>query len=368
MNTVKKTPLYDNHIALKAKMVEFAGWQMPIQYGSIIEEHQTVRQKAGIFDVSHMGEVFVSGPQSLEFLQTLFPRDLSKLTDGKAVYTQFTNEQGGIIDDLIVYKLKEKSYLLIVNASRIEQDYAWMKKNLKKFDAAIENKSDEYSMIAVQGPAAISIIEKAGIPTEKHPKRFSISSDSLYGMELLLSRTGYTGEDGFEIIVKNDKAAQLWEKLIEEGMPFGLKPIGLGARDTLRLESAMMLYGNDLDETTSPIEASLVWSIDKDKTENYIGKDIILNHLNGTSRKLIGFKMIERAIPRHDYEIYKDNEKIGKVTSGGVGPAIEANVGLGYINTNSGLTTGDTIQIKVRDRFCNAEIVKTPFYKAGSSK
>ncbi len=357
-----KTSLYNAHLKAGAKMVDFAGWEMPVQYKGIIEEHNNVRANAGLFDVSHMGEIFVSGKDSLKYLQTLVPQNIEKLVDRKALYCQFTNQNGGIIDDLFVYKLKESYYLLIVNASRINEDYSWMAKNINNFDVNVENKSDIYSMLALQGPKAADIMEAAGIKKEDLPHTMYIKEMNLLNDDILVSRTGYTGEDGFEIIVKNEKAEELWDLLLEKGKPYNIMPIGLGARDTLRLEAAMSLYGNELDENTTPVEAGLTWSLDKNKTADYIGKDIIFSQLqNGAKKKLIGFKMLDKAIARHGYDIYINNEKSGYVTSGCVAPSVGYNIGLGYIDKK--LNIDDTIQIMIRGKLLNAVITGKNFIK-----
>ncbi len=360
----KRTCLYNEHIKLNAKMVDFAGWEMPVQYTSIIEEHNNVRKNAGLFDVSHMGEIFISGKDVLDFLQTLFPQDISGLELNKARYCQFTNTKGGIVDDLFVYKLEENYYLLVVNASRLDDDYNWLKKNKSDFDVIIDNKSDIYSMIALQGPKAADILDSIGVKKENQPRTMYIKEYNLAGEKAYISRTGYTGEDGFEIIIRNEKVCELWNLLLEKGKQYKILPIGLGARDTLRLEAAMSLYGNELNETTSPIEASLLWSIDKNKKENYIGKDIIQNQLeHGVKRKLIAFKMLDRAIARHEYDIYSKNEKAGYVTSGGFAPFLGANIGLGYVDTDKNLKIDDTIQVMVRNKLYNAQITTKNFIK-----
>lgn len=357
-----RTYLYNNHVKLGAKMVDFAGWDMPVQYTSIIEEHNNVRNNAGLFDVSHMGEIFVTGKDSLAYLQHLVPQDVAKLVDKKARYCQFTNEKGGIVDDLFVYKLEENRYLLVVNASRLEADHNWMLKNKGSYDVNIENKSDIYSMVALQGPKASDILEEAGIKKENQPRTMYIMETKLLNDDVFVSRTGYTGEDGFEIIISNEKVSELWELLLEKGKKYNIMPIGLGARDTLRLEAAMSLYGNELNENTTPVEASLSWSLDKEKTLDYIGKDIILNQLkNGTDKKLIAFKMTDRAIARHEYPIYYNNEEIGHVTSGCVAPFLGQNIGLGYIKTDKNLKINDTIQIMIRNKLYNAVITSKNF-------
>ena len=357
-----KTYLFNNHIKLGAKMVEFAGWEMPVQYTGIIEEHNNVRKNAGLFDVSHMGEVFVYGKDALIYLQNLVPQNIEKLVNGKALYCQLTNTNGGIVDDLLIYKLKENYYLLIVNASRLNTDYDWLVSNKKDYNVTVDNKSDVYSMVALQGPKASDILETVGINKSCQPKTFYIGEYKLLNEDVFISRTGYTGEDGFEIIIRNEKVSELWELILDKGKPFGIMPIGLGARDTLRLEAAMSLYGNELNEQTSPVEANLTWSIDKDKSQDYIGKNVILNQLkNGVAKKLISFIMTDKAIPRHEYPIYKDNVEIGHVTSGGVAPSIGKNIGMGYIKTDKDLKQNDTIQILVRNKLYNAKITDKNF-------
>lgn len=356
----KQTFLHDRHIELGARMVDFAGWHMPVQYTSIIEEHHTVREAVGIFDVSHMGELVVQGKDSLAFLNKIVPQNISKLTDGKAIYCQLPNKNGGLIDDLIIYKLEDNKYLIIANASRVDEDLNWMSLNSLDYDVEIINESHNYSLIAIQGPKACQMLENLGL--KDLPQFFSIKKDSLWNIDIWVSRTGYTGEDGAEILLKNKDAVAFWNKLLELGKDYGIKPIGLGARDTLRLEAALHLYGNDLDETTSPVEAGLSWSIPKDKLEYYNGKDVIDAQLkSGIDRKLIGFKMLDRGIARHEHEVYYNNEKIGVVTSGGVSPTTGSNIGLAYIKNIDKLTVGSTIQISIREKLYNAEIVKRPF-------
>ena len=356
----KQTFLHDKHVALGARMVDFAGWDMPVQYSSIIDEHKTVREAVGLFDVSHMGEVIVYGEDALPFLNKLVPQDVTKLVDLKAVYCQLTNKQGGIIDDLIIYKLEDKKYLIIANASRIDEDLNWMVRNKSGFDVSIVNESHNYSLLAVQGPKACELIKSIGMTDL--PPFFSIKRGELFNINLWISRTGYTGEDGVEIMVRNEFSEYLWDKLLEAGKSFGIKPIGLGARDTLRLEAALHLYGNDLDENTTPIEAGLAWSVCKNKTEHYNGKEKIEEQLkNGIQKKLIGLKMLDKSIARHGYEVFCNNEKIGVVTSGGISPIRGDNIALAYIKNLDNLTVGSTIQISIREKLHDAEIVKRPF-------
>lgn len=356
----KQTFLHDKHVALGARMVDFAGWDMPVQYSSIIDEHKTVREAVGLFDVSHMGEVIVYGEDALPYLNKLVPQDVTKLVDSKAVYCQLTNKQGGIIDDLIIYKLEDKKYLIIANASRIDEDLNWMVRNKCGFDVSIVNESHNYSLLAVQGPKACELIKKLGV--NELPPFFSIKRGELFNINLWISRTGYTGEDGVEIMVRNEFSEYLWDKLLEAGKEFGIKPIGLGARDTLRLEAALHLYGNDLDENTTPIEAGLAWSVCKNKTENYNGKAKIEEQLkNGVEKKLIGLKMLDKSIARHGYEVFYNNEKIGIVTSGGISPIRGDNIALAYIKNLDNLAVGSTIQISIREKLHDAEIIKRPF-------
>lgn len=359
----KRTFLHDEQIKLGARMIEFAGWMMPVSYSSIIDEHKTVRENVGLFDVSHMGEVYVTGKDSVAFLNKLVPQDISKLTNSKAVYCQLLNKKGGIIDDLIIYKLEDEKYLLIVNASRIDEDLNWIVRNSFGFDVSIDNQSHNYSLLAIQGPKAVELIEKMGLKKESQPEFFSIKPAELFNINLFVSRTGYTGEDGFELMVRNEFSQLLWNYIVEAGKDFGLKPIGLGARDTLRLEAALHLYGNDMDEDTTPIEAGLTWSVSKSKTADYNGKEVIQEQLlNGGNKKLIGLKMLDKAIARHEYEIYNiNNEKVGIITSGGVSPVLNENIALGYVKNIKDICTGSILQVKIRERFYKAEVVKKPF-------
>ena len=358
----KKTFLHDEQVKLGAKMIEFAGWMMPVSYSSIIDEHKTVRENVGLFDVSHMGEVFVQGDDSVDFLNKLVPQDVSKLVDFKAVYCQLTNKDGGIIDDLIIYKIGDKKYLLIVNASRIDDDLNWMVRNSLGFNVSIDNQSHNYSLLAIQGPKASDLMEKMGMKKEAQPEFFSIKRAELFNINLFVSRTGYTGEDGFEILVKNEFSELLWNYIIEYGEEFGLKPIGLGARDTLRLEAALHLYGNDMDEATTPVEANLSWSIAKNKTSDYNGREIIQEQLkSGGRKKFVGLKMLDKGIARHEYPIFYNNEKVGIVTSGGVSPILNENIALGYVKNITNICNGCIVQVMIREKLFNAEIVKRPF-------
>lgn len=356
----KETFLHDKHVHLGAKMVDFAGWHMPVQYASIIEEHKTVRENVGLFDVSHMGEVFVSGKDALDFLNKIVPQNISKLDYEKAVYCQLPNKNGGLIDDLIIYKLGILNYLIICNASRIDEDLNWMVRNSKGYDVKIDNQSHNYSLLAVQGPKADELMRKMGLNT--HQESFTIKPAKIAGIKVLISRTGYTGEDGYEVLVENRNSEYLWDKILEEGQEFGIKPIGLGARDTLRLEAALHLYGNDLDENTTPIEAGLSWSVPKDKEEDYNGKEVIMNQINnGTDKKLIGLKMLDKSIARHEYDVYKNGEKVGVITSGGPSPVLGCNIAMAYVKNDKEICTGSNVQVMIREKLHDAEVVKRPF-------
>lgn len=356
----KETFLHDKHVALGAKMVDFAGWHMPVQYCSIIDEHINVRENVGLFDVSHMGEVFVSGKDALDFLNSIVPQDISKLDYEKAVYCQLPKENGTLIDDLIIYKIGILNYLIICNASRVDEDVNWMSRNIKDYDVKIDNQSHNYSLLAVQGPKADCLMRKMGLKTEQDS--FTIKPAKIANIDVLVSRTGYTGEDGYEVLVENSKAEYLWDEILKQGQEFSIKPIGLGARDTLRLEAALHLYGNDLDENTTPVEAGLAWSIPKDKIADYNGKSVIMEQLkNGTAKKLVGLKMCDKAIARHEYEVYYNGEKIGMVTSGAPSPVLKANIALAYVKNIQELKIGTVVQVMIREKLHDAEIVKRPF-------
>ena len=363
---MKETLLHDKQVELGAKMVDFAGWHMPVQFTSILEEHKNVRDNAGLFDVSHMGEVFVSGKDALDFLNSIVPQELSKLYDSKAIYCQLPNKNGGLIDDLIIYKLEDEKYLLIVNASRIDEDVNWIVRNSMGYDVYIDNQSHNYSLLAIQGPKAGDILKKLGY-TDKQ-EFFTIKPATIDDMEVMISRTGYTGEDGYEILLKNKDAIKMWDLLLEKGKEFSLMPIGLGARDTLRLECALHLYGNDLDENTTPIEAGLSWSIPKDKVTDYNGKEVIMEQIkNGVEKKLIGIKMTTRAVPRHECEVYFNGEKVGNVTSGGFAPSLNETIALCYVKNVKEICTGANVQVMIREKLYDAVVVKRPFVQKHNS-
>jgi len=383
----KKTALYEEHVKMGAKMVPFGGWMMPVQYEGIIKEHNSTRQNAGLFDVSHMGEVFIKGKDSLNYLQSIVPQDISKLQQGCATYCQLPNENGGLVDDLIIYNVEgiisNVSYLIVINASRIEEDVPFMQKYSKNFDVEVINKSDDYSMLALQGPKAKYIIEKMGIPLSEQPKFFSIKNTVLSSTPVFITRTGYTGEDGFEIIVEHKYIVSLWNEILSYKDEFGVVPVGLGARDTLRLEAGLPLYGHELNENTTPIESSLGFFVPSEKKENYNGKDLILAQKLKQiplRRKLFGFIMQDRQIARAEYEVYIEGVKAGYVTSGAPSPTLGKNIGFCMIEfeglskdtvtrlNNPKESIGMTIQIMVRNKLYNAEIVKKPFVKKNYDK
>jgi aminomethyltransferase len=359
---MKNTALSQKHILLGAKMVPFAGYNMPVSYSGLNDEHATVRNAVGVFDVSHMGEFILKGDKALDLIQRVTSNDASVLTDGKAQYSCLPNNDGGIVDDLIVYRIDEKTYLLVVNASNIEKDWNWIEKH-NTFGVDMKNISEETSLLAIQGPKAMDTLQKLTPVKLADIPYYSFAKGTFNGVEnVVISNTGYTGAGGFELYFKNEDAEKIWDAIFEAGKEFGIKPIGLGARDTLRLEMGFCLYGNDIDDTTSPIEAGLGWitkftkdftnrtSIEKQKTE-------------GVTKKLVGFEMIDRGIPRHDYQIADTNGNIiGKVTSGTQSPTLNKAIGMGYVNKD--FAKADTeIFIVIRDKAIKAKVCKMPFLK-----
>jgi len=361
---MKNTPFTQFHIALGAKMAEFAGYNMPISYSGINDEHQTVRTNAGIFDVSHMGEFIIKGPQALPLIQQVTTNDASKLTKGKAQYSCLTNEQGGIVDDLIVYCLEEnKAYMLVVNAANIEKDWNWIANFNKDFGAEMHNISDKTCLLAIQGPNATKILQPLAGADILNLPYYSFIKTTFAGIDnVLISATGYTGAGGIEIYFEdsNDAATTIWNAILQTGTPQGLKPIGLGARDTLRLEMGYCLYGNDIDDTTTPLEAGLGW-ITK-FTKEFTAKSILQEQKqNGIQKKLVGFEMIDRGIPRHNYLIKNEaGETIGHVTSGTQSPSLNKGIGMGYVQIQHA-TLGNNIFIEIRNSLVKAKIVKMPF-------
>jgi len=364
---VKRTSLYSIHQKLNAKLVPFAGYEMPIQYAGIIEEHRAVRQKVGVFDVSHMGEFFIEGEHAEEFLQQVTINDVSKLVDGKVQYSAMCYESGGIIDDVLLYRFSKTKYMLVVNASNIEKDFNWLISN-NTLGVQLSNKSEEYSLLAVQGPKSLEVLQKLTSINLSELQYYTFVEGSINGTNAIISRTGYTGEMGFELYCNNNDAPLLWNKIFEVGAEFEIAPIGLGARDTLRLEMGYCLYGNDIDENCNPLEAGLGW-ITKLKKEKFIGKDALLNIQQlGLKRKLVGLVMIEKAVARHGYSVMNGSieNKIGIVTSGNFSPTLEKPIALAYISSSFLSKDNSNISIDVRGKLISAEIVSLPFYKGSN--
>ncbi len=360
---MRNTALTHRHEALGAKMVPFAGYMMPVQYEGVNAEHEVVREGVGVFDVSHMGEFLVSGAGALDLIQKVTSNDASVLTIGRAQYSCMPNGKGGVIDDLIIYKIKEEEYLLVVNASNIDKDWDWISSH-NSFDATMRNLSDDYSLLAIQGPKAVEAMQSLTSIDLSEIKYYHFEVGDFAGVDhVIISATGYTGSGGFEIYCKNDIAEQVWDKVFEAGADFGIKPIGLAARDTLRLEMGFCLYGNDIDDTTSPLEAGLGW-ITKLAKDDFIDKDFLANQKEeGIKNKLVAFQMVDRGIPRHDYPIQDANGNvIGRVTSGTMSPSMKIAIGLGYV-TKENSTVESEIFIEIRGKAIKAQVVKLPFYK-----
>ena len=360
---MKNTALTSTHEALGAKMVPFAGFNMPVQYEGVNAEHETVRNAVGVFDVSHMGEFLIEGEHALELIQKVTSNDAEKLTIGKAQYSCLPNDHGGIVDDLIVYKVKELTYLLVVNASNIEKDWNWIQSK-NDVGATMRNLSDNYSLLAIQGPKAVEAMQSLSSHDLSAIPFYNFIVGDFAGIEhVIISATGYTGSGGFEIYCKNSEVKQVWDKVFEAGAKYGIKPIGLAARDTLRLEMGYCLYGNDIDDTTSPIEAGLGW-VTKFTKKFTNSEALEAEKANGPKRKLVAFELDERGVPRHGYDIVDDNgNKIGEVTSGTMAPSLNKGIGMGYVTTDFS-KVGSKINIQIRKNAIPATIVKPPFYKA----
>ncbi len=359
---MKNTALFEKHVALGAKMVPFAGYNMPVQYEGVNIEHETVRNGVGVFDVSHMGEFVLRGPNALALIQKFSSNDASVLFDGKAQYSCMPNGKGGIVDDLIIYRVNENEYFIVVNASNIEKDWNWIA-GMNDLGVEMENLSDDYSLLAIQGPKAAEAMQSLTDVNLSEMVYYTFSHGKFAGVEnVMISATGYTGSGGFEIYVKNKDINQVWDKVFEAGASFGIKPIGLAARDTLRLEMGFCLYGNDIDDTTSPLEAGLGWitKFTKDFTDSEFLKK---QKEEGVKRKLVAFEMVDRGIPRHDYPIQDAQGKvIGKVTSGTMSPSMKVGIGLGYVTTDHAALDSE-IFIEIREKGVKAKVVKLPFYK-----
>lgn len=361
---MKRTIFYEKHKQYGAKMVEFAGFEMPIQYPKgIIHEHNVVRTKAGVFDVTHMGEFDVKGADALAFIQKITVNDASKLTPGKVQYSAMPRHHGGLVDDLLVYCLGENHYMLVVNGANVDKDFSWCVENKTGFDIELNNISDEIFLLAVQGPESLNVLQQL-TDIDMNPIAFyTFVEGKLAGTDMIISRTGYTGELGFELYFRGDltTANKVWDEVFRAGEKYGIEPTGLGCRDTLRLEKCYMLYGNDIDETTNPIEAGLGW-ITKLGKGPFNGSDVIAKvKEEGPKRKLVGFVPVaEKFIPRHGYKLFSNGEEIGYVTSGNMSPSLNKPIALGYVPTAIAVI-GNTVDIEARGKFFTAEIVKTPF-------
>ncbi len=362
---VKKTPLYDEHVSLGARMIEFAGFSMPLEYSGIIDEHLTVRNYVGIFDVSHMGDIVIEGQESEKFLDYLLPTKVSLMSNNEAKYSAYLNEHGIMLDDTIVYKVNKEKYLLVPNAATAEKIYRWIMEKSSGYNVRIYDRSLLYASIAVQGPKAQKVMEKLTKYDYSKMKTFTFDfipfaeienrGDNFipYG-KIFISRTGYTGEDGFELIFPNEYAVEIWQLLLEYGKELNLKPCGLGARDTLRMEKGMLLSGTDFNMDRTPIEASISWIINYD--HEFIGKQALLEMKNKDHEIFRGFKMIEQGIPRHGYAIYKDDKRVGTITSGTMSPVLKIGIGLGYIKKD--VKVGDIVYIDIRGKKMKAEVTK----------
>ncbi|MFD2045989.1 glycine cleavage system aminomethyltransferase GcvT [Ornithinibacillus salinisoli] len=366
MSEIKRTPLYPVYEKYGAKTIDFGGWELPVQFSSIKHEHEVTRTKAGLFDVSHMGEIIVKGPKSLEFLQKIVTNDVSKLTPKKAQYSLMCYENGGTVDDFLIYMLAENNYLIVVNAANTDKDYAWLEENnfYSQEELSIKNVSSEYVQLALQGPLAEEILQTV-TETNLSEIKFFRFEDSVQFQSIeagaLVSRTGYTGEDGFEIYIDPANGCDLWDLLLEAGKEKGLEPIGLGARDTLRFEANLPLYGQEISKEITPIEAGLKFAVKVDKPMDFIGKEVLKEQIeNGPARKIVGLEMIDKGIPRHGYEVYDGEDKVGFITSGTQSPTLQKNIGLALVQANSA-TLGTELVVQVRKRKLKAEVISKKF-------
>lgn len=363
VSQLSRTPIFDLYKEYGGKTIDFGGWELPVQFSSIKEEHEAVRTKAGLFDVSHMGEIEVKGTGSLRFLQKMMTNDVSTMKDGGAQYTAMCYPDGGTVDDLLVYKKADNDYLLVVNAANTDKDYEWLKEHITE-DVEIENISSNVAQLALQGPLAEQTLQKLTETDLSQIKFFKfIDGVEVAGETTLVSRTGYTGEDGFEIYCSNDAAPKLWSAILEAGKELGVLPIGLGARDTLRFEANLALYGQELSKDITPIEAGVGFAVKPNKEEDFLGKAVLKEQKeNGAPRKLVGIEMIDKGIPRHGYEVFVGDEKIGEITTGTQSPTLGKNIGLALLKAEF-TEVGREVEVQVRKKRLKAVIVKTPFYK-----
>lgn len=362
-NELKRTPLFDEYAKYGGKTIDFGGWELPVQFSTIKEEHDAVRNRAGLFDVSHMGEIIVTGPDALDFLQNLLTNDISKIAVGQAQYNAMCYENGGVVDDLLTYKLADNHYLLCVNAANIEKDYEWMLENQNQYDVTIDNQSDAYGQIAFQGPLAEEVLQTMTAADLSVIKYFRFQEGvDVAGHKVLVSRSGYTGENGFELYGSPEDIKALWGKILEAGKEKGVVPTGLGCRDTLRFEAGLPLYGQELSSTISPLEAGIGFAVKLNK-EDFIGHDaLVAQQESGLPRKIVGIEMIDKGIPRHGYKVFNDGKEIGEVTTGTQLPSSKRNVGHALIDSQF-TTIGTELEIEIRGKHLKVEIVETPFYK-----
>jgi glycine cleavage system T protein (aminomethyltransferase) len=359
---MKKTRFNELHLAMGGRMIEFFGWQMPVEFKGIIEEHMAVRTAAGLFDVSHMGEIVVRGKDALAFVQHLTPNDAGRLAPFQVQYSALTTPVGTFVDDMLVYCISPVEYLLVVNAANTDKDYGWVTAHAAGFDVSVENASDEYSQLALQGPKAQEILQPLTDLDLAGLDSFWAARGKVAGINALISRTGYTGEDGFEMYTTSERPAVMLKEIMRTGEPLGLLPVGLGARDTLRLEAKLMLYGNDIDETTTVLEADLKWII-KFKKGDFLGRDFLEKQLaEGIKRKLVGFEVVERGIPRAHYPVFAGGREAGQVTSGTFSPYLKKGIGLAYLPVEFA-KFGTEVEIGIREKKIKAKVVLTPFYK-----
>lgn len=357
---LKRPPLYQVHKTLGARMTAFAGWEMPVEYSGIIEEHLTVRKAVGLFDVSHMGEIEVSGERALEAVQIITTNDASKLTDGQVQYTLLCYPTGGIVDDVTLYRFTEKRYMFCVNAANTDKVYNWIKGQVGVM-AEVNDRGKDFALLALQGPSSQRVLQRTCNLDLSFIRYYRFSLGEINGVEAIISRTGYTGEDGFEIFIPPSSVEGVWNRILETGRDLGIRPVGLGARDTLRLEMAYPLYGHEISETTTPLEAGLDRFVKLQKPF-FIGKDALVGQaLNGVEKRLVGFEMVERGIPRSHYAIYAGDRRVGEVTSGTLSPILDKAIGMGYVETPFGVI-GEGIGIEIRGRVLKARIVQRPFY------
>jgi aminomethyltransferase len=367
--TLRRTPLYSEHVALGARMVDFSGWEMPVQYSGILDEHRAVRMAAGLFDVSHMGEFMVTGKGALDFLQAMVPNNVARLEESQALYTQICNEQGGTLDDLLIYHLGPERYMVVVNAGTLEKDWAWFSQHAAgRDDLTLTNLSDDTALIALQGPRAVEILRGLAAIAPTDIAYYHAQEASVASIDCLISRTGYTGEDGFELYHAAEHAPKLWHALLEAGRPLGLLPAGLGARDTLRLEAGFCLYGHELTDDITPLEADLGWSVKLKKGADFIGREALAKQkFDGLSRVRVGLKLLERAVARADSPIWHRDVQVGALTSGTMSISLGYPIGMGYVPPEIAVP-GTVVFVELRGKHIAAEIVALPFYLRDAAK